>query len=360
MNPKKILVYGAGPLGSLFAARLHEAGYAVSLLARGQRLETLRRDGLVLIDGITGEKSVAQLAIIDALAPEDAYDLVLVIMRKNHARGVLPALAANQHTPNVLFLMNNAAGPDEFVQALGAERVLVGFPASAGMRQEDAIVYLAGNVEQKTAVPFGEIDGSIRQRTLEVAEILGSMPGYTADIRTDMDAWSKTHVALLMPSLVPALYAVGTDRLVLANTRDALVLGVRAVKEGLRVLRALGYPVVPPRTKMFEWLPESLLVALVGKLLRLPVMEIAVVGHALAAPDELQCLADEFMALVRQADLPTPAIDRLYAYFDPATPHMAPGSANIPMDYRGIAIGLGAMAGLMGGLWLFFYKRKKV
>ncbi len=34
----KILIYAAGPLGSLFTARLHEAGHEVSLLARGQRL----------------------------------------------------------------------------------------------------------------------------------------------------------------------------------------------------------------------------------------------------------------------------------------------------------------------------------
>jgi len=34
----KIFVYGAGPLGSLFAARLHEAGHEACLLARGQRL----------------------------------------------------------------------------------------------------------------------------------------------------------------------------------------------------------------------------------------------------------------------------------------------------------------------------------
>ncbi|GEM_PF-6129239 len=33
---KKILVYGAGPPGSLFAARLHEAGHEGSLLERGQ------------------------------------------------------------------------------------------------------------------------------------------------------------------------------------------------------------------------------------------------------------------------------------------------------------------------------------
>lgn len=39
----KLLVYGAGVLGSLFSAHLHEAGHDVSLLARGKRLAALRR-----------------------------------------------------------------------------------------------------------------------------------------------------------------------------------------------------------------------------------------------------------------------------------------------------------------------------
>ncbi len=34
----KILFYGAGVLGSLYAARLQESGQEVSILARGQRL----------------------------------------------------------------------------------------------------------------------------------------------------------------------------------------------------------------------------------------------------------------------------------------------------------------------------------
>ncbi|MFN2110632.1 MAG: ketopantoate reductase family protein, partial [Anaerolineae bacterium] len=41
----KILIYGAGPLGSVFAARLHQGGHDVSILARGQRLADLREHG---------------------------------------------------------------------------------------------------------------------------------------------------------------------------------------------------------------------------------------------------------------------------------------------------------------------------
>lgn len=41
-----IVVIGAGPIGSFLAARLHLAGEPVELIARGQRLESLWRDGL--------------------------------------------------------------------------------------------------------------------------------------------------------------------------------------------------------------------------------------------------------------------------------------------------------------------------
>src|SRR4030042_6646578 len=109
----KILVYGAGPLGAFFAARLHQAGHDVSLVARGQRLADLREHGIVLVDTISGKENIERPKIVERLDVEDAYDLVLVIMRKNRALEILPIPPANRKTPNILFLMNNAAGPDE-------------------------------------------------------------------------------------------------------------------------------------------------------------------------------------------------------------------------------------------------------
>ena len=37
----RILIFGAGVIGSLYGARLAEAGYDVSIYARGRRLESL-------------------------------------------------------------------------------------------------------------------------------------------------------------------------------------------------------------------------------------------------------------------------------------------------------------------------------
>ncbi len=49
-----ILIYGAGVVGSVYAARLQEAGHNVSLLARGQRTVSLRTHGIQLEDASIG------------------------------------------------------------------------------------------------------------------------------------------------------------------------------------------------------------------------------------------------------------------------------------------------------------------
>jgi ketopantoate reductase len=344
----KILVYGAGPLGSLFAAKLCEAGHDVSLLARGQRLNNLKEHGVVLVDTQTQQETIVHPRIVEHLDSKDAYDLVLVIMRKNRAREILSTLANNRHTPNILFLMNNAAGPGEWVKALGQERVLTGFPMAAGYRREHIIYYLVGAKPGKKAmIPIGEVDGRITPRLQEVGHVLASMPGFGADLRTDMDAWLKAHVALLMPSIAPAMRAAGRDNVRMAHTRDATVLAIRAIQEGFRVLRALGYPIVPESARIFERLPEPILVWGFRKRLLDPRIRVAMFEHADAAQDEIKYLADEFMALKRQTSIPTPAIDHLYIYFDPNVDPMPEGSAWYPLDWRFLWLVAGVFAGLI-------------
>jgi ketopantoate reductase len=363
MSMTKILVYGAGPLGSLFAARLQQGGNDVSILARGQRLAELREHGIVLVDVQTEEQTVTRVNVVEELAPADAYDLVLVIMRKNHALQILPVLAANRHTPNVLFLMNNAAGPGALVEALGQERVLLGFPNAAGYREGHSVHCLAGTEDDQAYVPFGEVDGRVTDRTREVARILESAPGFGSEIRTDMDAWLKYHVALLFPSLAPALRAAGVDNYRLARTRDLVVLAIRAMREGFRVLRALGLPVTPSKFKVIEWLPEPIVVLLAQRLLANPLMETALVKHAEAARSEVEHLIDEFMTLARTTSVPTPTITYLLQYYEPDAPPVPDGSAEIPLRWGGLLVALGGLAVLVtGGLllarWLFVAKRR--
>ncbi len=206
----KILIYGAGPLGSVFAARLTQAGHDVALLARGQRLADLRQHGVILENSVTGEREITPVKVAEALEPDDDYELVMVVMRKNHALQILPVLAANKRIPTMLFMMNNAAGPQEFVEAVGKERVMMGFPLPGGKR-EDPVIYTVPDIEWRPwELPIGEVDGSITPRTRRVAAVLEDMKGYKVDIRTDIDAWLKHHVAVV-GVMSGAIYAAETD-----------------------------------------------------------------------------------------------------------------------------------------------------
>ena len=106
----KTLIYGAGPIGRWLALRLGQANKDVTLLARADTLLQLRKQGVVITDGFTGEKQTARVNLVDRLNADDHYDLVVVPMRKSSRLAVCPTLAANANLKNILFLGNDISG----------------------------------------------------------------------------------------------------------------------------------------------------------------------------------------------------------------------------------------------------------
>jgi 2-dehydropantoate 2-reductase len=136
-NPR-ILVIGAGVNGSVCAARLHAAGVDVTVLARPERRAVLERDGIVIENPFNQRRTAAKVKLIGELLPEDRYDYILVVVRRNQVAALLPTLAANC-SPNVVFMYNNLLGPAEIIQAIGRERVVLGFVFAAGKRDGEII-----------------------------------------------------------------------------------------------------------------------------------------------------------------------------------------------------------------------------
>ncbi len=54
----RILVFGAGVIGSVYAGNLLRAGHQVTVLARGRRLSDLTSSGLVLNNAESGQTEV--------------------------------------------------------------------------------------------------------------------------------------------------------------------------------------------------------------------------------------------------------------------------------------------------------------
>lgn len=156
----KVLVYGAGVIGTLYAARLKGSGHQVTVLARGQRLADIRRYGLVLDDILTGVRSVGVVNTIAGLDANDQYDLALIMVRRDQLASTMAELEASRNIPILLFMLNNPIGSILLSEKLGA-RVMLGFPGAGGTREGHTVRY-AMIAQQPTML--GEPDGTERSR----------------------------------------------------------------------------------------------------------------------------------------------------------------------------------------------------
>jgi len=308
----KVLFFGAGPLGSVYAHQIHDSDGDVTVLARGERYEWLKENGLVLLNEMTGQKDSSHVNVVNELKPEDEYDLVIVLIRKNKLPPVFEILAASPGVKNILFMGNNAMGFDEYVKHLPIEKVFFGFPgAGGGIRQQ--VVYYADREKpngKRRAVTIGEVDGQNKERTLAVKSLFESA-GVPVDLTPDIDGWLKYHVALVSP-LVGALYKYNCDNYQVAKDRVTLRALVRAAKEGGRVLRALGFRKHQPfEFKLLNWLPEFMSMMAVKGLFESKFAEVAFAMHAKAARDEMADLAREFQELTARTSVETPNMDAL-------------------------------------------------
>ena len=243
----RIMFYGAGVIGSLFAAKLADSGHQVTVLARGRRRRELEEYGIVLQELKSGRMTTTRIKLVEALDSDDAYDLIVVPVQRTHLAEILPVLAANKGTPDILLMVNNPSGYEDIVHALG-RRALVGFPGAGGGRDGHVIHYvLAPSFIQPST--FGEVDGRVSIRLIRIVKALRKAD-IPAAISRRMGAWQKTHVAWVSP-LADALYMAGGSNYDLAKRPEAIRLLIRAVREGFRVLKALGVPITPARLRFW-------------------------------------------------------------------------------------------------------------
>jgi 2-dehydropantoate 2-reductase len=348
----KILMIGAGVLGSLYAARLQTSGNQVTVLARGQRASELRQNGILLEEENSRKRTTTRVAVTEKLSPEDAYDLAIVLVRNNQLPSVLPALAENINIPAILFMVNQAAGPEALINAVGRERVLLGFPGAGGERDGEIVRYrILHGLFQRTTV--GELHGSCTPRIQAIAGTLRSA-GFPLAISSDMDAWLKTHVAIVSP-IANAIYLANGSNYRLAHTRDGLVLALRAIREGFTVLEASGVRITPAKFHLLKWLPEPLIVWLMGVGFNTRQSELVMARHANAARDEMAALAEEFNLLVERTHVPTPAIDYLNQFANPQNNPLPEGSQRLalrwhevwPFMVAGALLGIFAVCGFL-------------
>ncbi len=123
----RLLVAGAGALGSVFGGFLADAGHRVTLLGRAPHLAAIARDGLT-IEGLWGTRRVRDIeTIVDAAMLDGAYDAILLTVKSYDTAPMLAAVVRVLAPDGCILSLQNGLGNVERVAAaVGAARAIAG------------------------------------------------------------------------------------------------------------------------------------------------------------------------------------------------------------------------------------------
>ncbi len=238
----RILIYGAGVLGCNLARNLFRAGKDVTLLARGSRAEKIRRNGLRIKDKFSPCVSVSRIPVLTELIPEDAYDVIFVVMRYTQLDAIMDALRKNP-TKNIVFVGNNVRAR-AIADSLPEKNILFAFALSAGHREPDRVV----SVDLKK-ITIGQLRSAPSNREL-IGQIFGGTK-YKVVYEPNMGDYLLCHAAFVLPAAF-ACYRTDGDLKKLRGNTEYLNRLIDANIEGYRAIRSAGHDILPKADAEFE------------------------------------------------------------------------------------------------------------
>jgi len=125
MKDAKILIAGAGAIGSVVGALLHAAGHRVILLGRRRHLDAIARNGL-RITGLLGTHTILGMELTDDPSRLDGrFDLILCTVKAYDTGAVADAISDRLTDHGLVVSMQNGLGNIEaLAERFGFERVL--------------------------------------------------------------------------------------------------------------------------------------------------------------------------------------------------------------------------------------------
>ena len=126
-----IIILGAGGVGSYFAAKLLEAGHEVLLVARGEHLEALQNNGLMLSHPTLHFSHAVKALDMEALSHLDPlnYDVILLLTKSTATREVAASLAGwlkRQIKPPYIVSLQNGVENEAILCDYFAEEFVIG------------------------------------------------------------------------------------------------------------------------------------------------------------------------------------------------------------------------------------------
>lgn len=283
----RVLIYGAGVIGSIYAVSLSRSGCEVSVFARGCRLEELRENGLLYLDDKSARK--ATVDILDRLEPDDRYDYIFLTVRAGQVTQALEQLKDNI-SPTIVTMVNSLDSYADWESICGKGRILPAFPGAGGSIRDGILdAGLTPRLIQPTT--FAEIDGSRTER-IEILKRTLTHAGILCQIVPDMHAWQICHLAMVVP-LADAYYMVEDPKLV-HKEKKVMRKTAQALHDNFAKLKARGDAISPTKLNLFRLCPVALMAWVLPFVYNSAFGDRFMYQHAMKARDEMKQLHRAF------------------------------------------------------------------
>jgi 2-dehydropantoate 2-reductase len=228
MHSVRVIIFGAGAVGSILGGRLHQGGADVVLVARPAHVDAIRTDGLRLrMASHTDIIDVPAVTSVDQLRPGED-DVVIVTAKTQDTRVVHDALLA--WNPTIAIVCGTNGVEHERMALRRFERVygmVIQMPSQFERPGEVTALFSPNNA----LVDVGRYPSGIDETASNLAAMIETSPRLSCE--PDSDVMVQKYAKLLVNLGNAADAACGREG------RNAQVVAV-AIEEGRRVLDAAG------------------------------------------------------------------------------------------------------------------------
>lgn len=289
----RILIYGSGVIGSLYAVLLEETGYDTTIYARGHRLEVLQNQGLLYKKNNIIKK--VDIKVIDHLQDNDIYDFIFLTIRENQLYQALKELKFNK-SKTIITMVNTLGNYEKWESIVGKGKILPAFPGAGGT--------ITNNILDATLIPkiiqpttFSEISGKKTKRTEQLSQILkhAHIPYQQVN---NMHIWQLCHLGMVVP-LADAYYQtenpkfVGQDKVVMKKI-------ARELKDNFKILYDNLHTLSPYKMNIFRISPIPILTYILSQAYKSRFGHTFMYQHAIKAPDEMKELHNQFYSYIKK------------------------------------------------------------
>ena len=287
----RVLIYGAGVIGCLYATLFSKAGFDTTIYARGRRLESFKQNGLLYFKNKKIKK--VKVNIIDKVDANDIYDFVFLTVKSNQVHTALEELK-NNNSPNIVTMVNTLEKYDVWEKICGKGRIIPAFPGAGGSFEENILnATLTPSIIQVTT--FGEINGNKSKRLSQLA-ILFKKSHIPYKIEKDMHAWQLCHLAMIVP-IADAYYEANVPEKA-GEDKELMRKTAISIKKNLDSLCKLGVTLTPKKMKVLHRLPVQILSIGLRFIFQSEFGNIFMYQHSMKALDEMKELHNQFYGYI--------------------------------------------------------------